>query len=215
MATIVPTILTADPQQYRGLVEVFNTFTKRVQIDVSDGEFVPTQTITDFSVWWPRGWEVDLHMMVAHPAQHIPTLLKLKPSLAIFHAEVGEDLIPTMRQLQAAGIKAGVALLSTTYPGNAKAVIQAADHVLIFAGDLGRQGATADLLLIEKVPVIRELKSDVEIGWDGGANLRNIRAIAHAGIDVVNVGGAISQANDKPAMYQALVAEADKRGVLL
>ena len=212
---IVPTILTNDPKQYRSLIESFNAFAKRVQIDIADGDFAPTQTIPTISVWWPKGWEVDLHMMVSRPSQHLPALLKLKPSLVIFHAEVGEDLLPIMQQLKDAGIKVGVALLKSTYPGNVKELIAASDHVLIFAGDLGQQGGTADMLQIEKVAHIRAIKKDIEIGWDGGVNLRNIRAIAHADIDVVNVGSAITAADDRPAMYQALIAEADKRGVLL
>ncbi|MBR2997280.1 hypothetical protein IKF33_02525 [Candidatus Saccharibacteria bacterium] len=215
MATIVPTILTADTNEYRSLVESFATFTRRVQIDISDGIFAQPATIPEFSAWWPKEWEVDIHMMVAKPSEHLPALLKLKPSLVIFHAEVEEDLIPIMEQLRNAGIKVGVALLKSTYPGRVKETINAADHVLIFAGDLGRQGGEADMLQIEKVPIIRSINKNVEIGWDGGVNLSNIRAIAHSDIDVINVGKAITQSTERPAIYKALVAEADKRGVVL
>ena len=86
---------------------------------------------------------------------------------------------------------------------------------MIFAGDLGHQGGNIDMLQIEKVPLIREIKPDVEIGWDGGANLSNVRALAHAGIDVINIGSALSRAADKSAMYQSLVAESEKKGVLV
>ena len=59
------------------------------------------------------------------------------------------------------------------------------------------------------------LLPDIEIGWDGGANLSNVRALAHAGIDVINVGSAITQATDPAAMYQSLLTESDKKGVLV
>ena len=49
------------------------------------------------------------------------------------------------------------------------------------------------MLQIEKAPIVRSIKQDVEIGWDGGANLDNIRAIAHADFDVINVGSAIAK----------------------
>lgn len=215
MATIVPTILTADTNEYRALIESFNTFTHRVQIDIVDGVFAQPPTIPDFSTWWPRQWTVDLHMMVAKPSEHLPALLKLKPSLVIFHAEVQEDIIPIMEQLRNAGIKVGVGLLKSTYPGRVKETINAADHVLIFAGDLGRQGGAADMLQIEKIPIVRSINKNVEIGWDGGVNLSNIRAIAHSDVDVINVGNAITNSTERPAIYKALVAEADKRGVVL
>ena len=86
---------------------------------------------------------------------------------------------------------------------------------MIFAGELGRQGGAIDMMQIEKVPLIRAIKPEIEVGWDGGANLSNIRALAHANIDVINVGSAITQAADPAAMYQSLITESEKKGVLI
>ena len=90
-----------------------------------------------------------------------------------------------------------------------------ADHVLIFAGQLGMQGNPADLMQMEKIPLVRNMKPEVEIGWDGGANMTNVRALAHADLDVINVGAAISQAENPAAAFEELVAEIDKNGVVL
>jgi ribulose-phosphate 3-epimerase len=108
-----------------------------------------------------------------------------------------------------------VALLQSTFPGNVKQYIDAADHVLIFAGQLGVQGAPADLMQMEKIPLIRNMKPEVEIGWDGGANMSNIRALAHADLDVINVGSAISKAENPAQVFEELVAEIDKNGVVI
>ena len=213
--SIVPTILTDNKQDYRAQAERINVFTRRVQIDVTDGVFAPTQTLDITNVWWPRNWEADLHLMAAYPSQHLDTILKLSPSLCILHAEASEDLLPSFRQLKEAGIKVGVALLPSTFPGNAQQYIQEADHVLVFAGQLGMQGSPADLMQMEKIPLIRNMKPEVEIGWDGGANMSNVRALAHADLDVINVGSAISQAPDPAQAFQELVAEIDKNGVVL
>lgn len=213
--TIIPTILTDNPATYKSMIETFNAFTKRIQVDITDGDFTANRTIPLNNVWWPQGWQVDLHMMVSRPSEYLPTLLQLKPSLVIFHAEVSEDLTPTFQQLKTAGIKTGLALLKTTYPGDVQPYIRAADHVLVFAGTLGQQGGTADMMQIEKIPLIKAVKQNVEIGWDGGANLDNIRTLAHSGANVINVGSAISNAPDPAAAYRALVEEADKRGVKL
>ena len=87
--------------------------------------------------------------------------------------------------------------------------------MLIFAGQIGTQGSTADLMQMEKIAIVRNLKPEVEIGWDGGANMSNVRAIAHADIDVINVGSAIVKAPDPAQAFQELVAEIDKNGVVL
>lgn len=213
--TLVPTLMTDDKQVYRNLVEAFNTFTRRVQIDVTDDEFTPNRTLDITNVWWPNEWQADLHFMALYPSKYIDTIVRLHPSLCILHAEANEDLTPTFAKLKEAGIKTGLALLPQTYPGNVKQYLETIDHVLIFAGKLGQQGAGTDLMQMEKIPLIRELRPTVEIGWDGGANMSNIRALSHAGIDVINVGAAISKSNDPANAFRTLKTEIDKNGVVL
>lgn len=215
MAEIVPTILTNDLEQYKKTITAFQPFARRVQIDVSDGTFAPSTTLPLNNYFWPKEWQVDFHMMVVRPSEQMPLLLQLKPSLVIFHAESGENLLPLFEQLKANNIKSGVALMKTTFPGNVKQYIEAADHVLVFAGEIGKQGSEADLLQTEKISLIKEINPNVEIGWDGGANLRNARTIARAGADIINVGSALSTASDPGVMYENLVADLDKRGVVI
>ena len=213
--SIVPTILTDNKQDFRSQVEKINTFTRRVQIDVTDGIFTPTTTLDVTNIWWPKNWTTDLHLMAARPSEHLDTILKLNPALCILHAEASEDLLPSFKALKEAGIKTGVALLQTTYPGYVKHYIDVVDHVLVFAGQIGTQGSQADMMQMEKIALIRNMKPEVEIGWDGGANLSNVRALAHADLDVINVGSAISKAVDPAEAFQELVAEIDKNGVVL
>lgn len=213
--SIVPTILTDNKQDYRSQIEKINVFTRRAQIDVTDGIFAPTMTLDVTNVWWPKNWDADLHMMVAKPSEHLDTILKLSPSLCIFHAEVNEDLLPIFARLKEAGIKTGLALLPSTFPGAVKQYIDEVDHVLIFAGQLGRQGSPADLMQMEKIPLIRNMKPELEIGWDGGANMSNLRALAHADLDIINVGSAIMKAENPAGAFQELVAEIDKNGVVI
>ena len=213
--SIVPSILTNDKQLFRQQVETVNRFTRRVQLDVTDGVFSSMTSLDISNVWWPKNWQADLHLMAAKPSESLDIILKLNPDLCILHAEAAEDLLPTFAALKEAGIKTGVALLAQTYPGNVKQYIEAADHVLIFAGNLGHQGSQADLMQMEKIPLIRNMKPEVEIGWDGGANLSNVRALAHADLDVINVGSAITHSDNPAEAFQALVAEIDKNGVVL
>ncbi len=213
--SIVPAILTDNKKDYREQVEKINVFTRRVQIDVSDGTFAPTETLDVTNIWWPKNWEADLHLMVARPSEHLDTILKLSPSLCILHAEASEDLMPAFSTLKEAGIRTGLALLPSTFPGDVKQYIDVVDHVLIFAGQIGVQGSPADLMQMEKIPLVRNMKPELEIAWDGGANMTNVRALAHADLDVINVGAAIITAPDPVAAFQELVAEIDKNGVVL
>ena len=211
----MPAILSNNKQEYRTQIERINGFTRRVQIDVTDGVFAPGETLDITSIWWPKNWQADLHLMAAQPSSYLDTILKLSPALCILHAEAEENLLPIFDKLKSAGIKTGVALLPSTYPGNAKPYIEAADHVLIFAGQIGVQGGQADMMQTEKIPLVRNMKPELEIGWDGGANVSNIRALAHADLDVINVGSALSTSPNPAETFQELVAEIDKNGVAL
>ena len=180
-----------------------------------DGTFTADKSLPESTIaGLPQGVSFDLHLMSARPSDHLAHLLRLNPSLCILHAEASEDLSPFFSEFKKAGIKSGLALLPGTYPGLVKAYIEAVDHVLIFAGSLGKQGGQADLLQMEKIKLIREINPTVEIGWDGGANLTNVRALAHADLNVINVGSAISKTQDKKAAYNQLVEESKKRGIM-
>ncbi len=213
--SIVPSILTDNKQDYRAQAERVNFFTRRVHIDVTDGVFAPTQTLDITNIWWPKNWQADLHLMATNPSQQLDTILKLSPSLCILHAEASEDLLPTFAAMKEAGIKTGLALMPSTFPGSVKQYIDAVDHVLIFAGQIGVQGSPADMMQMEKIPLVRNMKPELEIGWDGGANITNVRAIAHADVDIINVGSAIARADNPNAVFDELVAEIDKNGVVL
>lgn len=211
---IAPTLLTADPTEFTKFIQLYPTFAKRMQIDVVDGSFVPQTTISESAMTaLPTGILVDMHMMVARPSEHIQHILRLKPNLCIFHAEATENLLPFFEQLKSAGIKTGVALLPRTYPGQVEAYIKAVDHVMIFAGALGKNGGEADLMQIEKVKLIRAINPEVEIGWDGGVNIENIRALTHSNINILNVGSAIVKAEDPKKAFEELSEEATQRGV--
>ena len=214
MSEIVPCITCETPDDYKATVERLHPFAKRVHIDVMDGEFAPTFSVGVNQLWWPEGWQVDIHAMVMHPSQYVDALIQMKPYSVIFHAEVAEDLLPTIQKLKSVGIKAGVALLKPTVPVTVQPYIENADHVLVFSGNLGHSGGTASLMQLEKVRLIRNIQPNVEVGWDGGANLENVFSLAQGGVNVVNCGGAINNQQDAAAAYKQLTDELNKHSVI-
>jgi len=214
MSTIAPTVLAATPEDYKASLEKIHTFATRIHVDLSDGNFAPTPTITSSQIWWPQEWQTDIHAMVADPAQHVDALLALNPHLIIFHAEVKTDLLPVLQKVKMAGVKAGVSLVRTTVPSDVSALIEAADHVMIFSGELGKYGGTASLMQLEKVRLVKSINAGVEIGWDGGVAPENAFSLAQGGVDVLYVGSAIQKADDPKAVYDNLVNEVNRQGAM-
>lgn len=214
MAVIAPCITVDTLDEFTRLSESYLSFAKRIHVDISDGEFAPTFLLSAEQMKLPAEIEVDIHAMVARPSEYVDQLIALKPHTIIFHAEAQEDLVPILQKIQQAGIKAGVALLKRTVPKNKAEAIEMADHALVFCGELGKYGGTADMMQLEKVRLIRNIHPTIEIGWDGGASSENIFSLRQGGVDVINAGGALSKAADPKAVYDEMVSEVNKHGVL-
>lgn len=214
MTVIAPAVLSSTPEDYKTQLEHIHTFAERVHVDLSDGSFAPTTTIDASQIWWPQQWQVDIHAMVAQPSAHVQQLVAMKPHMIMFHAEVQEDLVPVLQFIKQQGIRAGVALMRATVPSDVTSVLEAADHAMIFSGDLGRYGGTASLMQLEKIRLIKAINAALEIGWDGGVNIENAFSLSQGGVDVLNVGGAIQKNADPAAAYKTLVNEINKQGVI-
>ena len=215
MSIITPAILATNPEEYKEQVEKIFPFAERVHIDVTDGEFAPNLTLPETQIWWPQEWKVDIHMMVARPSEHIDTIIQLNPNMVIFHAEVEEDLVPIFERLKnETMIKPGLALLRSTVPETVAPAIQAAEHILIFSGNLGEMGGRASMMQLEKIRLIKEINNNVEIGWDGGANLSNVFNLTQSGVDVVNVGSAIMNSQNPERSYKQMEAEINRKGAI-
>ncbi len=179
-------------------------FASRIHVDYADGLFAPTLMVTPEQSWLPEGYEVDLHVMFARPAEHMEQLISLRPNLVTLHAEAEGNIIGMMRELKAVGIRAGVALLQSSQPEVYANEIEEADHVLIFSGNLGYHGGVANIDMLAKVEPIKEINPLVELGWDGGINDKNASKLVQAGINVLNTGGFIHKADDPQAAYGIL-----------
>jgi ribulose-phosphate 3-epimerase len=214
MSIIAPAITVETEDQYRQSIERIKSFAQRVHIDISDGEFAPVFLVEPAKLWWPKEWIVDIHAMVMKPMDYVDKLISLKPHLITFHSETGVNLLPIMEKIKKSGIKAGIALLKTTVPETMAAEIRVADHVLVFSGDLGHYGGTASLMQLEKVRLIKAINPNVEIGWDGGVNIGNAFTLTQGGVNVLNTGGAINNADNPDDAYDALVKEINKQGVI-
>ncbi len=201
-------------EQFQAALERNKAFTRRIHIDISDGEFTPSFLLSENQMAWPEGTDIDIHAMVSRPSEHLGKLMQLKPAMVVLHAEAQEDILPHLETLKQAGIRAGVALLKTTVPATVEHLIKAADHVMIFSGDLGKFGGTASMMQLEKLRLVKKIKPEVEIGWDGGVNVENAYTLTQGGVDILNVGGAIANAEAPAEVYAQLVKEINKHGVI-
>lgn len=203
-ATICPSVTARDINEYNNQMKRVAPFATRIHIDVADGIFTPVKLLQLDQVWWPGGIRADLHVMYQKPFVHYKTYLSLMPQMVIVHAEADGQFVPFAELMHRHGIEVGVALKPETPVELIRPALTWIDHVLIFSGNLGHFGGQADLRLLDKVKALKELKPQLEIGWDGGINNTNARTIVLGGVEVLNVGGYIQHAADPRMAYGSL-----------
>lgn len=204
MPVICPTVTAVNPHNYREQMARIEPFAPRVHIDFGDGEFA-AKMVGIAQAYWPDHMIADFHVMYKHPYQYMETIVSLKPNMVIVHAEAEDDMLAMVLELQAVGIKAGLALLKDTKPEDYADIISHADHVLLFGGDLGHQGGVADLTVLKKVANVRAINPTIELGWDGGVNSENAPLLIEGGIEVLNVGGFVQHADDPKEAYETIL----------
>lgn len=209
MTTVCPTVTAYDLDEYRMQLNRIVAFAERIHVDLMDGEFAPTQSPPLDQIWLPPHKTCDIHLMYQKPMDFLPQLIKLRPNMVVIHNEADVHHMLFAAELHKEGIKAGLALLQDTPVHFAEQVMHSFDHVLIFSGDLGNHGGTADLGLLAKVSEVRALHPEAEIGWDGGITDQNIQQLIAAGVDVLNAGGFVQRASDPAAAYATLKALVD------
>jgi ribulose-phosphate 3-epimerase len=206
MSVICPTVIAGDIPEYNKQIKVISPFAKRIQVDLMDGIFTGSKSVGLKDVWWPTSLIADIHLMYKSPMEHLSTILRLRPSMVVIHAEADVHHMHFAAELHASNIRAGLAVLPGTTVSSVEQILHSFDHFLIFSGDLGHFGGRADLSLLKKAKEARAHHPDLEIGWDGGVNDENARQIAQAGVDVLNAGGFIEHSEDSKKSFQLLEA---------
>ena len=212
MPIICPSILAANERQYKEEIEKISSFAHRIQIDLTDGVFTRPLTVSPEQAWWPVGIKADFHLMFDRPIAAIKTILAHKPNLIIVHAEADGDFKEVANFCRQNRIRLGIALLPKTPPSAILPALNDIQHVLIFGGELGKYGGSADLSLLSKIKEFKEKKPELEMGWDGGINDQNIAELVNGGVDVLNVGGYLQAAEDPVKAFTALQRIADETG---
>lgn len=206
MSCICPTVTPYDLHAYREQLEKIEPFADRIHLDFMDGDFAPSVSPDLSQIWMPENKTVDIHIMYRNPERYMSRLKELRPHMVIVHAESNCDIPKFAADLREAGIKTGVAVLQGTKITDIAYLLPHVQHLLIFSGNLGHFGGVADMELTSKIREAKSVQSQLEIGWDGGINIDNVKELAESGVDVLNVGGAIQKAESPQGAYATMVS---------
>jgi len=202
---IVPAILTNDPAELKKMVRQAESFTDFVQMDIMDGEFVPSTSVSceDIAGIKPKlKWEA--HLMVLHLENCLENFKEAGAQKIVFHYEATKSPEETIKTIRKLGMQVGLAINPET-PNQAIAdLIKQVDSVLFLSVNPGFYGAKFIPAVLDKIKDLRKKYPELEIGIDGGIKESNIAEIAQTGVDFIFVGSAIFLRPDPSASYKHL-----------
>ena len=203
---IIPAILTDDTQILKDMLQQSSTFTDYVQVDIMDGKFVPSRSIT-----WQQisgmsiniNWEA--HLMVENPEKELEHFKEVGASKTIFHYEATPSPSQVISTARKVGLKVGIALNPETQIDRILPLTGELDSVLFLAVHPGFYGAKFIPEVLGKIAELRKARPSLQIGIDGGIKESNIVLVAKSGVDEICVGSAIFMQPQPRESYRKLV----------
>ena len=189
---VVPAILTDDSAKLEKMVRQAETFTSYVQIDIMDGQFVPSRSIgwkeiDDLSI----NLEWDAHLMVLNSEECIASFHRAGAQRITFHYEATENPQKIITQIKELGLEVGIAINPETPVSAITTLADKVDTVLFLSVHPGFYGSEFIPEVLDKIREFRILNPDLEIGLDGGVKESNIAEVARSGANSIYVGSAI------------------------
>ena len=208
MKLVVPTITAKDSHQYRAQTDLVASISDYAHVDLSSRDFNFASELIDYKqIYLDPVLTYSVHVMYKNPLEVVRYLLNLPelPKLIILQTESDDkNLLESIKLIKDSPVSLGIALLQNSNPQDYSQLITMSDQVLIFSGNLGQHGGSADLNLLSKIEQIKKIKSNIEIAWDGGITAGIIQQISQAGVDIFYTGSTIHNSEDPYLILQEL-----------
>ena len=180
-------------------------------LDVMDGSFVP-----NISFGLPIIEQIrkatskvcDVHLMIVQPEKYIEAFKKAGADILTIHYEACPNLLSTLAQIKAHGMKAGVAINPDTEVSVLTPFIKEIDLVCVMSVYPGFGGQKFIEPTYEKVKALKQIivnsNATTLIEIDGGVDMNNAAALVKAGADVLVAGTTVFKAANPIAMIASL-----------
>ena len=211
---VAPSLLAADHGDFAGGIRAIEEAGLGwVHLDIMDGHFVPNISFGPqvVAALRPRTrLHFDVHLMLTHPDRFIAPFAQAGAERLTVHIEADHDMTRTLAAIQAAGLKAGIAMNPDADPRRVLPYLDAVDLVLcmtVFPGFGGQSFIPSVLDSIRFIAAERARRgADFRLEVDGGINAETGRLCRSAGADTLVAGTAFYKAPDRRAFVAGLTA---------
>lgn len=202
---IVPAVLTDRPDELKKMIAQSEGFCDLVQIDIMDGKFVPSRSISAEDLAKIKtGLKLEIHLMVSEPGRYLEPFKKAGAKRIVFHYESKEDPAEVISKIRALGMEAGIAINPETPVSKVEKYFKDIDILLFLSVDPGFYGSKFIPEVCDKARAVIGKKDRPVIAMDGGLKAENILMIKDAGVDLACVGSGLFGKGDPKENYRNL-----------
>ena len=202
---LAPSILTVKEEERSStLQELHDLGIVYLHLDIMDGKFVPntTQGVSLLEAINSFDFVFDTHLMVNDPINYIKEFADAGSDIITFHFEACTNVEEVIDKIKSYGIKCGISIKPKTDPKVLLPYLLKLDQILIMSVEPGFGGQKFMEDSLEKIKYFDELRNNndeytYQIEVDGGINLDNVSKVRAAGVNIVVMGTALINSNDK------------------
>jgi ribulose-phosphate 3-epimerase len=215
---VAASILSADFAHLGDQVKLVAPYADLIHIDAMDAHFVPPLSVGPVVVEAVRrvtDLPLHCHLMVEHPDRLLSDFAEAGADIVTCHVEAVESPASVIRQAQALGLRAGLAVNPETPVDRVFPHLEDLDRVLVMSVNPGWAGQA---FLEEALPKIEAARNEterrglsVEIEVDGGIDATTGPRCLAAGATVLAAASSIFKAADPGEATRRLAAVAGEQ----
>ncbi|MCK9574177.1 MAG: ribulose-phosphate 3-epimerase [Candidatus Omnitrophica bacterium] len=208
---VLPAILTDKKEELIDMTNSCSKFCNYVQIDVMDGEFVPSKSISlaDLKdIRFPLRSEA--HLMVTEPLEWVKAFKNAGSHKIIYHFEIQNQHLRIIETIRKQNLEVGLAINPSTRLNDFSFLVDKVDSVLFMSVIPGFYGSKFIPEVLDKIKEFKKIYPSKCVGIDGGVKADNVLTIAQSGVDYVCVGSAILKATNPKDAYLKIKASLDE-----
>lgn len=187
-------------------------------IDVMDGKFVQKNTydkMYEYASYIKRisNLPLEIHLMVDDVKSAIDDYAILEPNMIIFHYEAcknNDEVFEMINRIKDHHCKVGLSIKPETDISKIYEFLPYIHLCLVMTVEPGKGGQTMLSDMVNKISSLKDYidknNLEIDIGVDGGINLKTAPAVKNAGADELVAGTAILAARD----YSVIIKELKK-----
>ena len=193
---VIPAIIARSQNKFEELMQRVNSNASRIQLDIMDGKFVPTQSLNfDFKIPKSKA-KFEAHLMIKDPKKWIQKHNRKIHTILIHYESCKRNIGEVIKLAKSKRKNVGIAINPGTKIKEITPYLNEVSQILILTVNPGDYGSKFLPSNLKKIQQLRKLKPKLDIEVDGGIDPITIKKANKAGANLFVSGSYVIKSRD-------------------